>query len=118
MGGGRYRNKDTCNDDERDVVIRPASVPWLVNNMMVIVNCCVGGHCYFSPSRDDGHVFDRANHYFLFCQLQAMLCCLWWFLPVGWTRSSLKGWLMHFLCLTDFFMESLILAQDERWRRA
>lgn len=42
--------------DERDVVIRPASVPWLVNNMMVIVNCCVGGHCYFSPSRDDGHV--------------------------------------------------------------
>ncbi|WP_206760234.1 hypothetical protein, partial [Corynebacterium diphtheriae] len=59
--------------------------------------------------------FDRANHLF-FCQLQAMLCCLWWFLPVGWTRSSLKGWLMHFLCLTDFFMESLILAQDERWR--
>lgn len=56
MGGDRYRNKDTCNDDERDVVIRPASVPWLVNNMMVIVNCCVGGHCYFSPSRDDGHV--------------------------------------------------------------
>lgn len=65
MGGDRYRNKDTCNDDEHDVVIRPASVPWLVNNMMVIVNCCVGGHCYFSPSRDDGHVFDRANHYFL-----------------------------------------------------
>lgn len=54
--GDRYRNKDTCNDDERDVVIRPASVPWLVNNMMVVVNCCVGGHCYFSPSRDDGHV--------------------------------------------------------------
>lgn len=47
MGGDRYRNKDTCNDDEHDVVIRPASVPWLVNNMMVIVNCCVGGHCYF-----------------------------------------------------------------------
>ncbi|MHC9560806.1 hypothetical protein ACQQ62_05535, partial [Corynebacterium diphtheriae] len=22
------------------------------------------------------------------------------FWPVGWTRSSLKGWLMHFLCLT------------------
>lgn len=64
MGGDRYRNKDTCNDDKRDVVIRPASVPWLVNNMMVIVNCCVGGHCYFSPSRDDGHVFDRANHLF------------------------------------------------------
>ncbi|WP_207758977.1 hypothetical protein, partial [Corynebacterium diphtheriae] len=76
--GDRYRNKDTCNDDERDVVIRPASVPWLVNNMMVVVNCCVGGHCYFSPSRDDGHVFDRANHLF-FCQLQTMLCCLWWF---------------------------------------
>lgn len=56
------RIKDTCNDDEHDVVIRPASVPWLVNNMMVIVSCCVGGHCYFSPSRDDGHVFDRANH--------------------------------------------------------
>lgn len=49
MGGDRYRNKDTCNDDERDVVIRPASVPWLVNNMMVVVNCCVGGHCYFFP---------------------------------------------------------------------
>ncbi len=49
MGGDRYRNKDTCNDDEHDVVIRPASVPWLVNNMMVIVNCCVGGHCYFFP---------------------------------------------------------------------
>ncbi|CAB0672023.1 hypothetical protein FRC0028_00001 [Corynebacterium diphtheriae] len=47
--GDRYRNKDTCNDDERDVVIRPASVPWLVNNMMVVVNCCVGGHCYFFP---------------------------------------------------------------------
>lgn len=30
FGGDRYRNKDTCNDDERDVVIRPASVPWLV----------------------------------------------------------------------------------------
>lgn len=47
--GDRYRNKDTCNDDERDVVIRPASVPWLVNNMMVVVNCCVDGHCYFFP---------------------------------------------------------------------
>lgn len=22
--------------------------------------------------------FDRANHLF-FCQLQTMLCCLWWF---------------------------------------
>lgn len=90
VGGGRYRNKDTCNDDERDVVIRPASVPWLVNNMMVIVNCCVGGHCYFSPSWDDGHVFDRANHLF-FCQLQTMLCCLWWFLASWLDSFQLKG---------------------------
>lgn len=100
MGGDRYRNKDTCNDDEHDVVIRPASVPWLVNNMMVVVNCCVGGHCYFSPSRDDGHVFDRANHLF-FCQLQTIVC-LWWFLASWLDSFQLKGWLMHFLCLTDF----------------
>lgn len=73
MGGDRYRNKDTCNDDERDVVIRPASVPWLVNNMMVIVNCCVGGHCYFSPSRDDGHVLIEQIINFLFCQLVGLV---------------------------------------------
>ncbi|WP_220454488.1 hypothetical protein, partial [Corynebacterium diphtheriae] len=52
--------------------------------------------------------------YFASCKQCCVVCG--GFLPVGWTRSSLKGWLMHFLCLTDFFMESLILAQDERWR--
>ncbi|WP_204216700.1 hypothetical protein, partial [Corynebacterium diphtheriae] len=46
--------------------------------MMVIVSCCVGGHCYFFPRQGMMATFDRANHLF-FCQLQTMLCCLWWF---------------------------------------
>lgn len=35
--------------------------------------------------------FDRANHYFLFCQLQTMLCCLWWFLASWLDSFQLKG---------------------------
>lgn len=60
-------------------------------------------------------LIEQIIYFFASCK-QLFVCGGFW--PVGWTRSSLKGWLMHFLCLTDFFMESLILAQDERWRRA
>ncbi|WP_206745161.1 hypothetical protein, partial [Corynebacterium diphtheriae] len=43
----------------------------------------------FSPSWDDGHVFDRANHLF-FCQLQTIVC-LWWFLASWLDSFQLKG---------------------------
>lgn len=74
-GGDRYRNKDTCNDDERDVVIRPASVPWLVNNMMVVVNCCVGGHCYFFPRQGMMATFliEQIINFFASCK-QLFVC--------------------------------------------
>lgn len=61
--------------------------------------------------------FDRANHLFFASCKQCCVVC-GGFLASWLDSFQLKGWLMHFLCLTDFFMESLILAQDERWRRA
>ncbi|WP_041735063.1 hypothetical protein [Corynebacterium diphtheriae] len=54
-------------------------VPWLVNNMMVIVSCCVGGHCYFPRQgmmKSLIFILPVANNVVL----------LWWFLA-SWLDS-------------------------------
>ncbi|CAB0933807.1 hypothetical protein FRC0432_02457 [Corynebacterium diphtheriae] len=62
--------------------------------------------------------FDRANHLFFILPV-ANNVVLFVVVFASWLDSfQLEGLVDAFLCLTDFFMESLILAQDERWRRA
>ena len=93
------------NDGSRHLLVHGVRGVWL--NMFHV--CFLASPSFLTPS-GWGLVVEPCN-FWIFCQSGACL-------GVGW---FVFGWVLGFsrpVSAETYFVESLILAQDERWRRA
>ena len=90
-------------------------VPWsvcgVVGSCVVAATVVCGGGCVGSCGVVGG-LFLFSGLFLFFWLWVAVACVLAWLLGCVW------WWLVAGLFCFWFFLESLILAQDERWRRA